>query len=336
MKTVRLVILLLFGLLLVGLNACKKSPTEPAPEPINEAEVLVKYLEESGDYINSPAYPSNVSAADVRTMMLANPAKQYIIDFRAPADFTAGRIEGAVNVPLAGLLDHLRSINTAAYDRIVLVCYSHQVAGYATSLMRLMGYNNVFSLRYGMSSWAARFAEDYWNKNIGNARAAAFVRTPSPPKNPAGALPTLTTGKTTGPEILEARVRALLTAGFGVASITHETLFANLGNYYIVAWWPMSHFLDPGHIPGSIQYTAREDLKSTTNLRTLPTNRTIAIWCYTGNTSAFVAAYLRVLGYDAKSQLYGANAMIYDLIIAKGLSSWRRDRDIMNYPFITG
>jgi rhodanese-related sulfurtransferase len=135
---------------------------------------------------------------------------------------------------------------------------------------------------------------------------------------------------------LEARVRALLTAGFPAGTISHATLFANLGNYYIVNYWPLSHYLNPGHIPGAIQYTPRVDLKSTTNLKTLPTNRTIVLYCYTGQTSGFVAAaFLRLLGYDARSLLYGANALIYDRMLAGGLTVWR-DTEIMNYPFITG
>ncbi len=49
-----------------------------------------------------------------------------------------------------------------------------------------------------------------------------------------------------------------------------------------------------------------------TFLNTLPTNKKIAVYCYTGQTSAHVAAYLRVLGYDAKSILFGVNGMAHD------------------------
>lgn len=336
MKTVRFFIIVLAGLLLLGINGCKESTTEPKSEPVNEAEVLVKYLEENGDYINSASCPSIVSASDVRTLQLSNPTRQYIIDLRAAADFTAGHIDGAKNVTVAGLLDHIKTLNMANYDRVVLVCYTGQTSAFGTALMRLMGYDKVFSLKFGMSSWAATFAENYWKRNIGNAQAAAFVKTPSPPKNPVGSLPALNTGKTTGPEILEARVRELLNTGYAAATISHTTLFSNLSNYYIINYWPESQYLDPGHIPGAIQYTPRVDLKSTTNLKTLPTDKTIVLYCYTGQTSSFVAAeYLRLLGYDAKSLLYGASALIYDQMVAKGLSTWK-DSEIMNYPFVTG
>ena len=48
------------------------------------------------------------------------------------------------------------------------------------------------------------------------------------------------------------------------------------------------------------------------DLKTLPTNKQVVVYCWTGQTSANLAAYLRVIGYDAKSLTYGANGMIYD------------------------
>ena len=42
------------------------------------------------------------------------------------------------------------------------------------------------------------------------------------------------------------------------------------------------------------------------------TDKPVVVYCYTGQTSAHMAAYLRVLGYDAKSLLFGMNGMSYD------------------------
>ena len=39
------------------------------------------------------------------------------------------------------------------YDRIILVSEDGQQASYTTCLLRLMGYGNVFAMRWGMSSW---------------------------------------------------------------------------------------------------------------------------------------------------------------------------------------
>lgn len=324
-------------LLAVALVGCKKDdPVGPPPPPaINETEVLLAHLE-TANYINTAACPSIVSAAEVRAMQLASPTRQYIIDLRTAADFTAGRIQGAVNVTLANLLTHVKGITATNYDRIAIVCYSGQTSAYGTSLLRLMGYSNVFSMKFGMSSWDSVFAQNYWTAKIGNARAASFVTTPTP-KNPSGSLPTFpTTGKTTGHEILEARVNTLLAAGYSpIATISDATLYANLTGYYIVNYWPLAQYNDPGHIPGAVQYTPREDLKSTTFLKTLPTDKPIVVYCYTGQTSSFVVPFLRLLGYDAKSLLYGANSMIYDMMVARNMTVWKPS-EIMRYPYITG
>ena len=42
-------------------------------------------------------------------------------------------------------------------------------------------------------------------------------------------------------------------------------------------------------------------------LDTLPTDKPIVVYCWTGQTSAQVTPYLRILGYDAYSMLYGMN-----------------------------
>ena len=196
-----------------------------------------------------------------------------------------------------------------------------------------MGYDKVFSMKWGMSSWHADFAGK-WNSTVanGNAFASQFTATATT-KGPAGALPVLTTGKTTGQEILEARIAALLTEGFTPATVSNQVLFGNLASYYIVNYWPAAQYGDPGHIPGAIQYTPKESIKLSADLKTLPTDKPVAVYCYTGQTSAFLAAYLRLLGYDAKSVLFGTNAMIYDKMAAKAMSVFGTSQ-IMGYDYI--
>jgi rhodanese-related sulfurtransferase len=327
----RLSFLLVVSLALI-VGGCKESSTE-APAPVNEAQVLLSYLEGNGDYLNTSA-PSVIAAADVRTNLLSNPSKQYVIDIRSATDFAVGHIEGAKNATLANLLTHVKSITATNYDRIIIACYSGQSAAYGASLLRLMGYNNVYSLKFGMASWATQFATSTWKANIGNARANDFTATAAS-KGAAGDLPTLSTGKTTGAEILEARVNELLTAGYSVASVSNSTLFTALSNYYIVNYWTAAEYTDPGHIPGAINYVPKSDLKSSVALKTLPTTKSVVVYCYTGQTSSYVAAYLRVLGYDAKSLSYGANAMIYDKLVAKNMTTFK-DSEIKEYPTIAG
>ena len=68
------------------------------------------------------------------------------------------------------------------------------------------------------------------------------------------------------------------------------------------------------------------------DLKTLPTDKTIAVYCYTGQASSFMAAYLRLLGYDSKSLLYVTNGMIYDKCAEKQLTVFSDDQ-VMDYEY---
>jgi len=310
-----LLVFLFSGLVFVS---CEK---DDDTNVINEAEVLIEYLESSDsplqkDYVNSDL-PSIMLAQDVRTLNATGDV--YIVDLRSAADFEAGHIQNAHNVALSDILTHLNNADLSGVDKIAVVCYTGQTAGYATSLLRIMGYDNAFSLKWGMSSWNEDFAGK-WANNLGNTYATQFTSEVNT-KGAEGELPNLSTGMETGQDILEARVNTLLTSsdeGFGAAKITSQEVFTNSDKYYIINYWPEAHYEDPGHIPGAIQYTPKQSLALNADLKTLPTDKTIVVYCYTGQTSAFLTAYLRLLGYDAKSLLFGANGMIYDDMAAIG------------------
>jgi rhodanese-related sulfurtransferase len=333
MKKSRLLMLsILFAIFLV--TSCKKDDEEVIPQ-INESETLANYLESTGspsgkDYVNTDM-PSLITATDVKTLNETN--QVYIIDVRSSADFALGHIQNAHNVAFADLLTHLKSVNLTTYTKVAIVCYTGQTASYGASLLRLLGYSKVFAMKWGMCAWNVDFAGK-WNTAIanGNAYASQFTATATA-KAAVGSMPVLSTGKTTGQEILEARVATLLTEGFTPASVTNATVFGSLSSYYIVNYWPAAQYADPGHIPGAMQYEPKQSIKVATDLKTLPTNKPIAVYCYTGQTSAYLGAYLRLLGYDAKSILYGGNAMIYDLMVAKSMTVFN-PAQIMGYDYV--
>ncbi len=303
-------------------------------DDVNESLVLVEYLQSSDnllgkDYANSDM-PSLISVADVNSLVLTNTA--YLIDLRSAEDFAAGRIAGAVNVTLGDLLTHVQSINMEDYEKVVVLCYTGQTSSYGTVLLRLQGYDKVFSMTFGMCAWHEDFSAK-WFSAIGNNYAAQFTSDVTE-KGPEGDLPVLSTGKSTGQDILDARVNSVLAEGFSAGTITNTVLFANLEDYYIINYWPLAQYLDPGHIPGAIQYTPKVDMALDVNLLTLPTDKPIVVYCYTGTGSAFLTAYLRTIGYDAKSLLYGANAMIYDIMEAAGMTTFSQSK-IMNYDYVT-
>jgi len=331
MKTLRLtnVKFLMLSILCVSvlMTSCKKD------EPVDEAQVLVEYLESADsplmkDYVSTDM-PAIIAASEVKT--LNETGQVYIIDIRAADDYAAGHIENAVNVAAGDVLTHIEGMDLSPYTKVAIVCYSGQTAAWATCLLRIMGYEKVYSMKFGMCSWHEDFAGS-WKNNIKNTYASQFT-SDATAKGPEGELPALSTGFETGQEILEARVDAVFTEGFGAARVTNAEVFGAPSNYYIVNYWPENHYTDPGHIPGAMQYTPKQSMSISNTLKTLPTDKTVVVYCYTGQTSANLAAYLRVLGYDAKSLLFGTNGMIYDVMVSKEMGVFS-DGAIMGYDYV--
>ena len=332
MKQVKFLLYALFTMMF-ALTLCS-TDEDDAPEVVNEAEVLVNYLESSAspygkDFVATDM-PTFIGAAEVKT--LNETGKVYLMDIRSAADFANGYIKNAKNVALSDVLTHIKGINMASYDKVAIVCNTGQSAGFAASLLRLLGYNKVFSLKWGMCSWNADFKQ--WTNAVanGNDYASQFVTTETS-KTAKGELPKLTTGKTTGQEILETRAAKVLADGFTPASVTNTAVFENLTNYHIINYWPAAQYANPGHIPGAMQYTPKESMKYAADLTTLPANKPIALYCYTGQTSAFLSTYLRILGYDAKSILYGTNGMIYDKMVSGSIPNAFKPTEIMGYGY---
>ena len=283
--------------------------TEEDPPEINEAEVLVQYMETptspAANYGNSGL--AIKSAEAVHALMAAD--KVYLIDIRSAEHWAAGHIEGSVNLPAGDVRAHLDATDLSAYDEVSIICYSGQTASWLTSLLQLAGYKDVYSMKFGMSAWHADF--DKWTAKVNNEKATLFTHEVSD-KAAAGELPTLTTGFEDGTDIFEARYATVLAEGFGTAAISNSDVYANLDNYYIINYWPNEEYVDPGHIAGAMQYTPNTDLALDAALKTLPTDKTVVVYCYTGQNSARITAYLRVIGYDARSLTYGTNGMIYN------------------------
>jgi len=233
-------------------------------------------------------------------------------DVRSADDYAAGHIANAVNVPVTDLLTHLEgTTDDDSKEEIHIVCYSGQSAAWGTCLLRLAGYDNAYSMLFGMCSWAEEFGEGFWPDKIGSTYVDDFTPDATA-KGPEGDLPVLNTGFETGKEILDARIATVFAEGFGEAAISSGAVYGALNNYYIANYWSLDDYTNIGHIEGAMQYTPKESMALDADLKTLPTNKQVVVYCWTGQTSANLAAYLRVIGYDAKSLTYGANGMIYD------------------------
>ncbi len=302
-------LLLIIPILFVQTGCSDDDATDPVA--INEAEVLVKYVEDAGgNPMNN--YPAMIAATDVNNAILAGDASQVVLDIRSAADFVKGHIKGAINIDATKVLEYYEANNLKSKTTVVLACYSGQTAAWATGLMHMMGYTNVKDLKYGMCSWNTETSSG-WVSNTNMAskgnRGGDLVTT-NFPKPALGNMPVLSTGKTVATDILKERVQAVFAGGF-TQKIARNDVMDNTAGYFIVNYWSLDHY-NWKHINGAMQYTPKADLDFDTFLKTIPTDKKVVVYCYTGQTSAHVAAYLAVLGYDAYSLLYGVNGIDND------------------------
>jgi len=310
----------------------KTSVAKPAPVIGSETSLLLKELEDGGDYVNSQQYPSLIKAS------LVNEAtgKNLVIDLRSPADFSSGHIKGAVNKKFGDLPAYFETgIKPFEYEKIIMVCGDGQLASYATSLLRLRGYGNVFAMRWGMSAWNKESAEKKWLSNLSGKYETA-LDTVTHNKPAAVRMPDLVTGTATGKEISDARFAKLFADGTDNVFITAEEVFKDPSAYYVINLERKDKY-DDGHIPGAVRYKPDATLGVTEEMATIPSDKTVVLYCGTGHNSAFATAYLRLFGYDARTLRYGNNSFMHDRMISKkGELSWTpfTSADVNNFQVV--
>jgi rhodanese-related sulfurtransferase len=275
-------------------TGCKKD-NPPAIE-VNEYALLSDHLKSSGldldkmltSFVIFPAAETDVST-------------KYILDLRTAADFALGHITNAVNVEFKNILIEAAK---ASGKPILVVCYSGQISTYAATLLRLYGYPDAVSLKWGMSGWNSTF--DKWTANCKDLKTDVNWNT-DVVTTAAFGTPKLTTGLTTGSEILKKRVEEAVAAGF--KGISSAVVLANPESYYVDTYISAAHYAGFGHIKGA--YLINPILISDGSISKIDPSKKIVIACYTGHTSGCVSAWLNVLGYDAYNLLWGINGMSY-------------------------
>ncbi len=309
------------------------TPKSKSVEINTEAQKLLDYLVETGDYVNSRSFPSMIKASSVHDELDGN---IKIIDLRDPETFERGHIKGAANVTFSKLPEYFENdINPTDYDKIILACYAGQIASYATCLLRLMGYGNVYSMKWGMSSWNKDFAADWWLKKVSGKYENLLGKTINE-KDVLNDLPLMNTGKSTGKEIMDARINSLFENGMRSVFINADSLFKDPHKFYVINYDRRDKYED-GHIPGAIRYKPNATLGIVDEMETIPTGKSVVTYCQTGQNSGFVTAYLRLFGYDAKSLIFGNNSFMHDkMVTQKATLAWMpfTEADVENYSYV--
>lgn len=328
---------------MLSLNGCtgnnSKKTKEPASQvsnPVvigNETSILLKYLVTNGDYVNSKDYPSLIKASVVNESLDKN---ILVIDIRSPRQFSEGHIRGAVNKQFEELPLFLETgIKPFELDKIIIVSDDGQVSSYTASLLRLMGYGNVYALRWGMSAWNDIYAREGWLKGVsGKFEGKLEIKVNEKPASQG--MPELNTGFTKGEDIADARFRKVFSEGTANILISANEVFNNPQNYFVINLERKDKY-DDGHVPGAVRYKPDATLGFTDEMASIPSGKIVVVYCGTGHNSGFATAYLRLLGYDARTLKYGNNGFMYNKMVKqKTALSWLpfSSADVNNFEVV--
>jgi rhodanese-related sulfurtransferase len=86
-------------------------------------------------------------------VQLINRQKAVVVDVCEPAEYQAGHVGGARNIPLDQLEEKLPGAVKNKATPLVLVCASGMRSGRAVGIARKLGYENAQSLAGGLKSW---------------------------------------------------------------------------------------------------------------------------------------------------------------------------------------
>lgn len=88
-------------------------------------------------------------------VQLINRQKAVVVDVCEAAEFAAGHIVGAKNIPLADLEGRLASVVKNKNLPLILVCQTGARSGRAVAVAKKLGYEQAQSLGGGLAAWKA-------------------------------------------------------------------------------------------------------------------------------------------------------------------------------------
>lgn len=89
----------------------------------------------------------------VEVTRLLNHEKALLLDLRTNADFSAGHILSARNIPAAELEDRKKELQKFRKNPIIFCCGRNSDGVKAGRILKLVGFEKIYSLKGGLEAW---------------------------------------------------------------------------------------------------------------------------------------------------------------------------------------
>jgi len=175
-----------------------------------------------------------------------------------------------------------------------------------------------------MEGWNPQF-EAPWESSIGNTHedhGSEWITDASPALE-TFSIPSWESTATEGADILAERIELMLSNGF--KTMASDDIWGNQDDYQIHNFWAEEDYTAYGHFSTAFQYKPI----AFDNVEAVDSEGPTLIYCFTGQTSSMVTAWLNVLGYDAQSVLFGVNRINYDELEAASKPHWHGSADFV-------
>jgi len=118
--------------------------------------MLISIAIASGGMLVWPLIAGSMNAGALNAsgaVQLINREKAVVVDVCEPAEFAAGHVTGAKNIPLGDLEAKLPGVVKNKALPLILVCASGARSGRAVAIAKKLGYEQAQSLGGGLKSW---------------------------------------------------------------------------------------------------------------------------------------------------------------------------------------
>jgi rhodanese-related sulfurtransferase len=238
-------------------------------------------------FSNMPADTYKIGEKEFVAKVEAN-EPMFILDIRQADVYAKGHIKGAVN--LAWGTDISDNLSKLPKNKTIMVyCYTGQTAGQTVALLNMAGFN-------------AKSVNLGWDLGISKVDGVADVT-----ETKANPLPKATSLKIQ-PQVKKAivqyyqgldRVKGSTYANYKISEADAKALLDKKDPGVIFLSVRKVEDFAKGHIEGAINIPFGKGMEQ--KFHSLPQDKKIIVYCYTGQTAGQTVAGLRMLGYDAVS-----------------------------------